>query len=354
MNKEAEAYPLSCDATSVDVGRLCPCTNKNVSFPDLRALDFISLPKSNAQVGAPRSRVLCYLMTAAKELNKTVAVMETWGSRCERILIFSDSAHAYRAHAASWTRADIVVLDDVPHSYTALVAKHKAVLKYLAGKYLSQYDWFFKADDDSFVVVENLRRHLAQVQTAHTGTPLLVGTLYKISAMVITNETVRSTFMRHTQQDTVLSFAQGGATFAMNAGLLGAMVGILDTERCPGDIEAEDVTIGICAGWFTNGTVTSFPYLFNNAEPWALLPPAYVPNLISWHHIAPEVMRLLHSYLYSPPLARPPILRAAHTAQVPPLSDPDPDPDPDPCRPLSTIVYLFQHLSTLVNLYQPS
>eukprot|EP00961_Rhodomonas_salina_P297631 3937376-Rhodomonas_salina.1 len=123
-------------------------------------------------------------MTAAKVVTKTVVVMETWGSRCERIVIFSDSVHAYQGFAESWTNAEIVVLDHVSHAYMDLVAKHKAVLRHLAASYLpvTKYNWFYKAEDDSFVVVENLHQFLTMeqdMQASTQRTPLLVGTRYQ-------------------------------------------------------------------------------------------------------------------------------------------------------------------------------
>ena len=53
-----------------------------------------------------------------------------------------------------------VVELDVPEGHEVLWAKTKAALSYIYDHHRQDADWVLKADDDTFVIVENLRHLL--------------------------------------------------------------------------------------------------------------------------------------------------------------------------------------------------
>lgn len=93
-------------------------------------------------------RVLCYVNTkASNHKNGAQAVLRTWGRRCNKLIFFS-----------SWSDPKLpgtVVLpgEKARESWK----KTKDALKYLYDHHLASADWFLEADDETYVVMENLR-----------------------------------------------------------------------------------------------------------------------------------------------------------------------------------------------------
>ncbi|XP_005091047.1 glycoprotein-N-acetylgalactosamine 3-beta-galactosyltransferase 1-B-like [Aplysia californica] len=97
-------------------------------------------------------QILCWLLIQQKNLEtKGKAVRSTWAKRCDKTLYFSSSDN----------KSFPTIGLDIPEGRSRLTAKVLLASAFCYKLYGEQFDWFFKADDDTYVIVENLRRFLA-------------------------------------------------------------------------------------------------------------------------------------------------------------------------------------------------
>ncbi|KAI2809785.1 hypothetical protein RDWZM_003040 [Blomia tropicalis] len=169
---------------------------------------------------ASKIRILCWVMTNPKNhKQKAKHVKETWGKRCNVLLFISSLADP--------TLPAIKL--DVDEGRNHLWAKTVGGFNYSYHHHFDEADWFMKADDDTYVILENLRYFLS---SHNSSDPLYFGCKFK--------PYVKQGYM------------SGGAGYVLSKAALKLFVengiGPGHNSKCPNvDNEgAEDVDMGIC------------------------------------------------------------------------------------------------------------
>uniref|UniRef100_A0A914XDA0 N-acetylgalactosaminide beta-1,3-galactosyltransferase n=1 Tax=Plectus sambesii TaxID=2011161 RepID=A0A914XDA0_9BILA len=179
--------------------------------------------------------------------------------------------------------------------------KTKAAMNFTFIKYRDDFDWFFKADDDTFVIVENLRALLARFDATK---PHYLGFRMK-------------PYATH-------GYNSGGAGYALSRPALKLLVEQLLPNKtlCPNGA-SEDLQLALClekAGILPGdtrdqlGRHTFFPYRpqehFHGKIPYDGDPKfwyyyvmktgfeAFSENLITLHHLKPDEIRVIELLVY--------------------------------------------------------
>ncbi|XP_041355835.1 glycoprotein-N-acetylgalactosamine 3-beta-galactosyltransferase 1-like [Gigantopelta aegis] len=119
-----------------------------------------------AEAISKKVKVACFITSMQNHLeNKLRAVNQTWGRRCDKTLYVMTT---------NMTGADILPVE-IEDDRQTLTEKTRVAFTHLYNKYLNQFDFFLKADDDTYIIVENLKYLLSHYNASQ---PIYMGDLF--------------------------------------------------------------------------------------------------------------------------------------------------------------------------------
>ncbi|XP_052066653.1 glycoprotein-N-acetylgalactosamine 3-beta-galactosyltransferase 1-like [Mytilus californianus] len=236
-------------------------------------------------------RILCWIMTCPNNLHIfAIHVKNTWGKRCDILLFMSSKPD--KDFPAIGLRTQ--------EGHNHLTDKSMQAWRHVFEHYRDKADWFFKADDDTYVIVENLKYLLKDYNTSE---PIFFG-------------------QHFVKPDTKQSFNTGGPGYVLSKEAL-IKLGTRgnNIEECKQDGEFEDVDVSKCLlkfGVKIGNTLdeqhrtrfhhlTIDKYLFGTYPSWyyeyntktlSKGPDSMSDYVISFHYVKPELMHIIDFFIY--------------------------------------------------------
>lgn len=144
--------------------------------------------------------------------SRTKHIKETWAKRCDKVLYMSS------------VETDFPTVGlNVSEGRDNLFWKTIRAFQYIHQHHLDEADWFLKADDDAFVVVENLRYILSKYDTEK---PVYFGRRF-------------TPFVRQ-------GYMAGGAGYVLSKEALRRFIKGFDSGQCTHFSTLEDMALGTC------------------------------------------------------------------------------------------------------------
>ncbi|XP_078592643.1 glycoprotein-N-acetylgalactosamine 3-beta-galactosyltransferase 1-like isoform X2 [Branchiostoma floridae x Branchiostoma japonicum] len=182
--------------------------------------DTIEFQALNKGKEKSRVRVLCWVLTDPENHDsKALPAYDTWASKCDRTLFITTKSHSF---------LPTVVLN-VTEGRESLLQKSIHAFKHVYEHHLDEADWFLKADDDTYVIMENLRHFLSNKDPEE---PVYYG--FRFNSI---------------RPDTKNGYMSGGAGYVLSREAVRRLVtqGMDDPRKCRLHSKApEDLEIGRC------------------------------------------------------------------------------------------------------------
>lgn len=203
-------------------------------------------------------RILCWIMTHPGNLQtKAIHVNATWVKRCSTVLFMSSENTDFPT---------IAVVDHEGRDH--LWRKTRGAFEYISKHYLDKADWFLKADDDTYVIMENVRKLVSLYDPEK---PIFFGRRFK-------------SFGR--------KYTSGGAGYVLSRKAVKLLTedAFKDTKLCKSATHVgypEDVEIGRClknVGVETGDSRTDIYETFHPFIPEHMLVPSSLLKKYRWYY----------------------------------------------------------------------
>ncbi|KAK7479158.1 hypothetical protein BaRGS_00029599, partial [Batillaria attramentaria] len=224
-----------------------------------------------AQRLAKEVRVLIWVMTSPKNLQvKAKVVRDTWGKRANKLIFFSSETDK------NFPTIGLNVSEGREH----LTAKTMQGFRYVYEHHFDDADWFMKADDDTYVILENLRYFLSGEDNMK---PVFFGHHFK----TIVKQGYYSREPSVCRQDGGAEDAEFGKCMERLGVLTANTTDALGRSRfhC---FDPETHLFGGYPGWYYN-------YDANGARKGTESVSDYA---ITFHYVSPQKMQALEFYIY--------------------------------------------------------
>lgn len=100
-------------------------------------------------------KILCWVMISPENhRTRGVHIKNTWGKRCNKLLFMSSEDDQEIGAIA------LPMIEKITHLWTKVRKAFQYI--YDHDELINNYDWFLKADDDTYMIMENLRHMLYQ------------------------------------------------------------------------------------------------------------------------------------------------------------------------------------------------
>jgi len=155
----------------------------------------IQYHRSNKSNHIPSTRVLCLIITAPVNLlTRAKAVHETWGPRCDRYFFITEypQSNAKPEELKIAEQIPIAPIKNIIPGYDHLTQKSTLAFLFAYENYFNDIDWFVKADDDTYLIVDNLKAFLSEQNTSE---PITFG--YNFGVRILSNSLIVVIFQRY-------------------------------------------------------------------------------------------------------------------------------------------------------------
>ena len=128
------------------------------------------------------TRLCCLILTTPPYFTtRATAVNATWGPRCDKYYFITEviNQNLTKEEMKVVKQLPIAPINNLLKGYAHLTLKSNQAFLFAYEHHLNDFDWFVKADDDTFLIVDHLRAFLSEQNSSE---PITFGYNFKVDA----------------------------------------------------------------------------------------------------------------------------------------------------------------------------